>query len=533
MGVDLMFWKPMTRAALAATVAALLLGLAACGGGSAPPAKEASAAPAAPAPQPAPAPSGPKTVTVAFDSDVPTLDPIMHNERTAIIVNWHMFDALVQRQPDMKIGPNLATSWKNTSDTTWEFQLRQGVKFHNGEPFNADAVVWTIEKVLNPDTKSPQRGNFSAIKKVEKLGDYAVRITTDGPYPVLLERLQGLFIMPPKYFQEVGADKFAAQAVGTGPFKLVEWKKGDRVILEANKDYFKGAPAIDRLVFRNIPNKATQIQEVKAGGVDIIRQVPPDQVEELKAVKTLRISTAGILRTWYVGFDSRIAPWNNPKVREAVAYALNVDGYLKEILKGQGVRVPAMVHPNQFGFDPAIKGRPYDVNKAKQLLREAGYPNGFKTQFHHYVAGAGEQVGEAMAADLGQIGIQVEIKFYPDTGAFVQLNRAGKLPFFMGTWGSFSVFDADAILQPFLHSKGTYGMYFNRPDLDKAIDDARKSLDPQVRAPLYSKVQQVLYNEVPYISLFSANDIQAVNTRLQGYEARGDEIVYLYGVSVK
>ncbi|MGG2481621.1 ABC transporter substrate-binding protein [Brevibacillus borstelensis] len=475
---------------------------------------------------------GQKELVVAFDSDVPTMDPHMHNEPNAITANWHIFDSLLFLSRDLKIEPGLAESYEQKDDTTWIFKLRQGVTFHNGEEFNADAVKFSLERVLNEKQKSPQRGNISAISAVKVLDPYTVEIKTKEPYNLLPHRLFYLSIVPPKYVQEVGDQEFAQKPVGTGPYKFAEWVKGDKIVLEANENYFKGAPKIKKVSFRVIPEVATQIAELQSGGVDIIRMVPPDMLAQLEGNPQLAVTSTPLLRVYYMAFDTKKKPFDDARVRQAMNYAVDIDTIVKKVLADKAVRTPAGVNPNHFGFDESIKPYPYDPEKAKSLLKEAGYENGFETEIHYFTPGIGQQITDAVISDLSKVGIKAKAKFYPESSSFVEKQRAGDLPFRLGHWGSYSVYDADAILQPMFDSKGVYGKYFNTPQLDALINEARSSVDQDKRKALYSQAQQLIYKEAPWIFLFSPMDNQAYNAKLQ-FQARADERIYAYEIDFK
>jgi peptide/nickel transport system substrate-binding protein len=472
------------------------------------------------------------TITVALDSDYPTMDPHMHNERNAIIINWHIFDSLLTRDPEtMAVVPHLAESFKAVNDTTWELKLRKDVKFHNGEEFNADSVKFTFDRVLDEKTKSPQRGNISAVKEVKVIDPYTVQLITNAPYPLLPERLTYFCMLPPKYFNEVGADKFGQSPVGTGPYKFGEWKKGDRVILKANEEYWKGAPQIKNVVFRTIREQATQLNELAAGGVDLIWKLPPENIPQVEKAGAT-ITTTEILRFWHISMNPAFKPLQDKNFRLAMAHAINVDAIIAAIFEGKATRIAAMVNPKQFGFDPSVKPFPYDPEKAKQYLKQSSY-KGEKLTLHYYMKGTGNAVMDAIAGDLKQVGINVETKFYPETNTLVELNRSGKTEMDAGTWGSFSTFDADAVLEPFLSLKGTYGATHQfAPDQNQLIADARATLDAPKRKELYTKLQKLVVDEAMDISLFSPLDIYGMHKDLN-YKPRADEVIYLYQASWK
>ncbi|USG67109.1 ABC transporter substrate-binding protein [Brevibacillus ruminantium] len=479
------------------------------------------------------APSGGKSeLVVAFDADVPTMDPHMHNEPNAITTNWHIFDSLLFLSRDLKIEPGLAESYERKDDLTWIFKLRQGVTFHNGEEFNAEAVKFSLERVLDEKQKSSQRGNISAISAVNILDPYTVEIKTQEPYNLLPHRLFYLSIVPPKYVKEVGDQVFAEKPVGTGPYKLAEWVKGDKIVLEANEQYFKGAPKISKVTFRVIPEVATQIAELQSGGVDIIRMVPPDMLAQLEGNPQISVASTPLLRVYYIAFDTTKKPFDDVRVRQAMNHAVDIEKIMDKILGGKAVRTPAGVNPNHYGFDAGIQPYSFDPEKAKSLLAEAGYADGFETELHYFTPGIGQQITDAVISDLSKVGIKAKAKFYPESSSFVEKQRAGDLPFRLGHWGSYSVYDADAILQPMFDSKGVYGKYFNTPELDALINEARSSVDQDKRKELYSQAQQLLHKEAPWIFLFSPMDNQAYNNKLQ-FDARADERIYAYEIGLK
>ena len=257
-----------------------------------------------------PAQAAKDKVVVAFGSNIPTLDPHMHSSRLAHIADWHLYDTLMDRDPKTyKPSPGLASSLRNVNALTWELKLRTGVKFHNGEPFNAEAVKFTIDRVLDPATKSVTRGNFTWIKEVKVVDDSTVQLVTAKPFPAAPEFLTLAYIVPPKYLKSVGDEEFSRKPVGTGPYKFVEWKKAEHLIVEANPDYWKdspkGMPKIKTIVFRTIPETTTQIAELLSGGVDIIRNVPPDQIAVVKDSPNARISATKILRTSTIPWPRR------------------------------------------------------------------------------------------------------------------------------------------------------------------------------------------------------------------------------------
>ena len=480
------------------------------------------------------------TLTIALPSHAPTLDPHMHFERVGVLVNINMFDSLLHRSPKLEYEPGLATSWKALNDTTWEFKLRRGVKFHNGEPLTAEDVKYSFDRVTEPGKekkKSPQYGNIRAIKEVRIVDPDTIHIATDKPFPLLLERLVYFCIVPKKHIEKVGDDAFGASApVGTGPWKFVEWKRDQYIRLEAFDGYWRGKPPFKYLVVRAIPEVATQIAEIKTGGVDLIRSVSADILPELKAHPQTYVSSAPILRVHQVEFDMRVPPFDKKLVRQAANYAIDKQALIQKIMGGLGTQVATVVQPPAFGFDPEVKPYPYDPKKAKALLAQAGYPNGVDITIHSAFTEF-RPVFEAMAQMLTEAGIRTTAKIWDPGPAYNKFFQGeGKATHgAYGSWGYYSVFDADAILHPLYHTEpgGWIGKWYARVEgLDPMIDQARSILDQPRRRQIYSQIQKLIKEEAPSIFLFHQYDTLGVSKKVE-YAARGDEWLWLYDAKPK
>jgi peptide/nickel transport system substrate-binding protein len=483
-------------------------------------------------------------VVVAFGSNIPTLDPHMHSSRLAHIADYHLYDTLLYRSPkdSYKPGPGLATSIRSLNPTTWELKLRQGVKFHNGEPFTAEAVKFTIDRVLDPATKSVTRGNFTWIKEVKIVDDYTVQIITAKPFPAAPEFLTLAYIVPPKYVKAVGNDEFSRKPIGTGPYKYVEWKKAEHLIVEANQDYWKdspkGMPKIKTIVFRTIPETTTQIAELLSGGVDIIRNVPPDQIDVVKSSSNAGISATKILRVNSLVLDSAgrasKTPLANQKVREAIAHAINTDELVSKILGGYAERTATGVNPLHFGFDGSVKPYPYDPERAKKLLVEAGYASGFDITFNTYsgTITSVDQMADAITGYLAKVGIKAKRRHIEDVGTWTKSGQEGKMEGIQYySWGSNSIFDADAILYALMYSKEPLS-YTNDAALDQLLDEGRTQLDTKKRLEAYAKAQKLIHEKAYWIPINIQYTIEGVNKNLN-YEASSDEMMRIYRASWK
>ena len=483
----------------------------------------------------APAPAGAQakdTLTVALVSHPPTLDPHMHFERVGVLVNINMFDSLLHRNTKLEFEPGLATSWKALSDTTWEFKIRKGVRFHNGEIMTPEDIKYSFERVLDQTKKSPQYGNIRAIKEVKVVDAETVHIITDKPFPLLLERLVYFGIVHKKHIEAVGDQAFGTTSpVGTGPWKFVEWKRDQLIRLEAFDQHWRGKPAFKHLIFRAVPETATQVAEVKTGGVDIIRNVSADLIPELKAHPQAYISSTPILRVHYIALDMRTAPFDKKAARQAANYAVDKPTVIQKLMAGLGTQVATTVQPPAFGFDAEVKAYPFDQKKAKELLAQAGFPNGVDITLHSSSV-ADRPSFEAVSQMLTEVGIRTTPRMWDPGPAWNKFLQAeGKATQGMyGTWGNYSVFDADAVLHPLYHNEpgGWIGRWYARVEgLDKLIDEARSTVDQPKRKRLYSQIQQMIREEAPSIFLWTQYDTLGISKKVQ-YAARPDEWLWLY-----
>ncbi|OGB93944.1 MAG: hypothetical protein A3H39_19760 [candidate division NC10 bacterium RIFCSPLOWO2_02_FULL_66_22] len=477
------------------------------------------------------------TLVVALVSHAPVLDPHMHFERVGILVNINMFDSLLHKNARLEYEPSLATSWKPLSDTQWEFKLRRGVKFHNGATMAAEDVKFSFDRVLDTKKKSPQIGNIRAIKEVRIVDPDTIHIVTDKPFPLLLERLVFFPIVPKKHVEAVGDQAFGLSApVGTGPWKFVEWKKDQLIRLEAFDQHWRGKPAFKHLVIRAIPEIATQIAELKTGGVDIIRNVSADLVPELKAHAQTYVSSAPILRVHYVEFDMRHPPFDKKLVRQAANWAVDKQAIIQKMMAGLGRQVPTVVQPPAFGHDPDVKPYGYDPKQAKALLAQAGYPNGVDVTLHSAFVEF-RPVFEAICQMLTEVGIRTTPRMWDPGPAWNKFFQAeGKATNgYYGSWGNYSVFDADAVLHPLYHTSpgGWIGMHYTRVEgLDALIDEARSTVDQAKRKRVYSQVQRLLKEDAPAIFLWTQFDTLGISKKVE-YAARGDEWLWLFDAKPK
>src|SRR5881296_1338852 len=479
-----------------------------------------------------------ETLIYSLQSDVDNWDPPNSVLREAIILGYHVYDHLAVRDlKTRRVGPNLATSWTNIDDTTWEVKLRQGVKFHDGTPFTARDVKATFDRVLDPTKKMTARGNHAKIKAVDIIDDHTVRFRTDGPYPLFVERLTAQVMQSDKVIREKGHEWMQENPVGTGPYKLVKWSKKQEHLLVRNDDYWGPKPAFKYVRIRIIPEMATLIAELISGGVDVIKAVPPDQMDVINKSGRARTSVAPILRTAIIQLDqagrSGPNPFTDRRVRQAANLATNMDGIIKHVLNGLGDRVATAVNPMAFGFDPGLKPYKQDLAAAKKLLAEAGYPNGVDITYNQgppTVEPGLLQTDEAIVADLTKAGFRVKQNYVGDNTVFVARIKDSKAgPMFSFSWGYYSVFDADAILYDIFKCKETYAYYCN-PAMDDLIIQGRSTLDQKKRAEVYAKAQKLAFDDAAYLFKWGLRGVWGISNRVD-YQAPPDEVDRMFLVT--
>ena len=477
------------------------------------------------------------TLVYALQSDVQNWDPPNSVLRESIILGYNVFDHLAARDlKSGKVGPGLAVSWKALDDTTWEVKLRPGVKFHDGTPFGAKDVKASFDRVLNPENKLTARGNHAKIKSVEVVDDLTARFKTDGPYPLFVERLTALVMQSEKVMKEKGHEWMQDNPVGTGPYKLVRWNKKQEHVLVRNDDYWGPKPAFKNVRIRIIPEQATQIAELISGGVDIIKAVPPDQMDVINKSGAARTTTSPILRTAMIQLDqagrSGANPMQDRRVRMAANLATDIDGIIKHVLNGLGDRTATAVNPMAFGFDSSVKPFKQDLAQAKKLLAEAGFANGLDIGM--LTTGPTVEPGliqttEAIIADLAKVGIRVKQRFIGEVGPFTNLVRDNKSdPMFTWSWGYYSIFDADAILYDVMTCNQPYAYYCNKV-LDDLVIQGRSTLDPKKRTEIYAKAQKLIHDDAAYLYKWGLRGVWGVSNRIE-YDAPKDEVDRMWAV---
>jgi len=478
------------------------------------------------------------TLIYASDSEPENVSPYHNNLREGVIIARHVFDNLIYRDPKTgKYQPQLATKWTWVDPQTLDLTIRKGVTFHNGDPLTADDVVFTLNYAVSPDAKVVTKQNVDWIKSAEKVGDDQVRIHLVGPFPAAIEYLAGpVPIYPEKYFKKVGLDGFAKAPIGSGPYKVTAVTPGKGVTMEKYAGYWKGSPlgepSIGKLVFRVIPDAETRMAELMTGGVDWIWRVPVDQAAQLKSAPNVSVLSAETMRVGFLQFDSLgrsqgSVPFKDARVRQAVAYAIDRKAMIDNLVGGGSRIMNSACFIDQFGCtDKGVPTYSYDPAKAKKLLAEAGYANGFTTDM---VAYREREYAEAVIGYLAAVGIKVNLN-YLKYAAMRTLIREGKAPIAFQTWGSFSVADASAFTG--VYFKGSADDMTHDAEVGKVLAEADTAVDTDKRLSLYQQALKTIAEKSYLFPLFSYPANYAFTSDLS-FSAEPDELPRFYAAHWK
>ncbi len=486
-----------------------------------------------------------KTIVLAFSDGGTTLDPYQANDLTSDTLTLAIYDCLVQLgkksvdgkgyADDTKIEPMLAESWTAAADgKSYTFKLRKGVKFHNGDPFTAEAVKFSYEKLLKDGGSGKFLFATAAIdpqKPVEILDDSTVRINLTRANPTFLQviSLYNFAIVNPKVLAGKPADYLGknADGTGTGAYKLVSWNPATEAEFAANRDYWAGPPKVDRIVLKFIKEDANRLMLLQNGDVDLAIEIPAKDVDSLKRNPNLAVRSDPSGRILYFLLNLKVKPFDNLKVRQALSYAVPYDDLIGKVMYGQAKQLKSPCPSFMPMSDGGAWDYKYDLNTAKRLLAEAGYADGFSFDF---VLGSGfsdwEQDAVLIQASLAKIGVKMNIQRMARS-EFLQVIRKNETPSFISKWTSF-VNDPGYHLGFLLQTGATsnYGNYSN-PEADKALVAARNESNAAERAKLYGQAQRLIVRDAPWIFLYEYNRIIAHNKSLQGYAFYVDELIRL------
>jgi peptide/nickel transport system substrate-binding protein len=469
------------------------------------------------------------TLVVAQGFDPRCLSPLFGTAQQDKNVSGQVVERLVQFSPDsLGFLPELAIRWEKTAPDNLRVHLRRGVRFTNGEEFNAQSAKYSLDQML----RAPSLAFFvSALRAVEATDYYTVDVKAKGPTSerlMLTALAMGSFQYPPQYTEQVGLLRgFCQRPVGTGPYKFVEWIKDDRVVFEANADYWGGVPRLKRLVFRPIPEGAARVAALQAGDIDLAVAVPLDAWDRVAGDQNLTAHSIRGMRVFGLMLAQKWeGPLQNKKVRQAVQHAIDVDGIVRTVLKGRARKVVGQpMTPEYFGYQQDLKGTAYDPDRAKKMLAEAGFASGFQVTFK-YPNGRypqDKEISEVIASQLLKVGIRTQ-QVVMEPGEFLtQLSQLGLRDMFF--FGTLPPPDAHFMYTQYV-CNFRYA-YWCRPEFDQLMARATASADDKERLKLYREMALLFQDDPPLVNLFSPSDLYATARSVAGWRPYKDQFLHL------
>lgn len=478
---------------------------------------------------------------VGFSRDADTLDPANHRNRETETIIRNLYDGLLTRDSDMVIHAELAQSYVQVSPTQYEFRIRQGVRFHDGTPMTLDDVLFTLQRLTVEGamggSTSPRRDLMGPVESVEAVGDDTIRVNLREPWPLLPAMLPNQQIVSRAHVEAVGNDGMATNPNGTGPFRLVEWRRGEMVVMERFADYYGGADGIppvsqacvDRVIFQVIPESASRVAALLSGDVHIINELPPHSISQVRASPNADVMTVNGTRSFFLAMNNQGEIFDDVRVRRAVAHAINRDLIIERILGGNAARIDGILSPDAFGKNLDLPVYQYDPALSRQLLAEAGYPNGIDITLD--VEGAFRDTAEVIASLLTNAGIRTQV-VVGEGPMLVSRWRTQGAPksgdMYLTSWGNGSLDPFDIFVPTHrTNDRGNSAGYAN-PELDALLDAAGIEIDRDRRAEMYREAEAMVNRDLPYVYLWVPQDIYGVSTRLSGWRPSPDSRINLH-----
>lgn len=467
-------------------------------------------------------------LTINLPGDAATLDPHLQWNTDSYIIYRNIFDNMVTRDTAGEIAPQIATSWNYVDDTTIDFEIRDDVTFHDGSRLTAEDVAFSVNRIIDPDLKSPQLSQFNLIESAEVVNDTMVRIVTKSAFPALLAQLVKLSIVPKAYVESVGDADFNLNPVGSGPYQLVEWRKGVETELAAYEDYWRGTPPFPTVLFRAVPDVSTMIADLRTGRADLIRNVPPDQAVSITSSTGVNLLSAPTERVGYLYINAQAGLTADIRVRKAIAHAIDRQTLIDALLEGYAAPVNIIGAEPIFGYTPDVEGYDYDPERAVELIKEAG-AEGATVEFLTSPS-YNRALVEAIQQMVNEVGLNVEISS-SDQATFLmrrqgEAENAGGLA--VGAW-SCACQDADGIIYPLFRSGSIWAKYSNEA-YDALVDEARGTLDTDRREELYAQAYEILREDVPGIGLYQVYALYGAAENLE-WTPTANEAMFIMDMS--
>ncbi len=473
------------------------------------------------------------TLTISQATIVPVMDPYALTTNSQFSIYYSVWDPLSRVDEEGKLQNYLAESWQNETPTSWIVKLKKGVKWHDGSPFTAKDVVFSVQRLLDPATKSIWTAVYSYVTGAEAIDDYTARIKTKSLVVNVPQDFGRMQMMPKDAYEKLGRDGFLKTPIGTGPFKFVKMAAGDSITLEANLDYFMGPPKLKTLVWKQVPDPATRVAELLAGTSDIVISLPPNEVTRIGNSPSAKIVAGGAVIRVLLNFAQSTPPvLKDPRVREAAIRAVDADAINKAIYDGKAGKQSGWLDKNSFGYNKELKPYAYDPAKSKQLLAAAGYPNGLPITFMMRKGDflLVDEVALAVVDYLKKGGFQVDFQSF-ENAAFTQMGARGEYKGIYLLASRNSTGDPDQVfraLDPKREDKYTLDKA-----LEKLVDAQASEPDVAKRAAAVAAVDKYIVDNFLAFNMMTVPSLDGVNNRVLNFKQSPFDVYSVYPLAVK
>lgn len=485
-------------------------------------------------------------LVIATQSDAVTLDPSASNDTPSANIQINIFETLVTQNEDMENEPLLAKSWEQLDETTWEFELHEGITFHDGSAFNAEVVKANIERILDDDLGSPVAFMYDMITAIDVVDEYTVQFTTDYPFaplPAHLAHPGGVMISQDQIEADYAAMEegeeagsvISANPQGTGPFIFEEWEPGQFTQLVNNENYWGDHALLDSVRFKVVPEDLTRIAELETGDSHIANPLNPSDVEQVETGDVMDVEKQQSTAVSYIGFNSENEPFDDERVRQAITMAIDKEEIIEGIYDGVGIPATGHLAPAIFGYDEDVSGIDYDVEEAQNLMAEAGYEDGFSTTI--WTNDERERIDTAtnVQDQLSEIGIDASIETL-EWGAMLEQTGNGEHDMFVFGWTTVTG-DADNGTYPLFHSDnlGSAGnrTFTENEELDQLLEEARQTADKEKRLDLYSQAQELMTEIAPIVPIHHEEYLLGVRDEVNGLSQLPTQLLELTDVYIE
>lgn len=483
-----------------------------------------------------------ESITVAISSTILSLDPTNHRDRDTQMVIKNMFDSLTIRDKHLLVVPQLAESWQAVDPTIWEFKLRKGVKFHNGDDFSAKDVKFTLDRVTKEgalDGKtSPRKTLLGRVSEVKIIDKFTVHIITDKPWPILPLMLTLQEMVPSEYMQRVGSQKFENAPVGTGPFKFIEKKTDGTVILKRFEDYYGGSPEnppvqvaqLKNLIIKTVPDQVSRTAMLKKGQADIVTNIPLETIPLFDVLPGIEVVSQPATRSYFADLNCKKPPFNDPRARVAANYAMDMRMVINTMFQGKGQILPTILLQQAFAFNDRLLPYPYDPETARELFRQSNFPKDYTVKIvciEKY-----SNFANTISLFLSKVGVKSVVTM-GEKAAVRAAMKNQEADILVTSWGN-TTLDPVGILLPKLKSdgRGNFSNYSNEK-VDQLLLLAESTLAPEQRDAYYKEVQEIVYKEAPMIFGYASEEFYGVRKRVKGFYPSATGMLNLHDVYVE